>query len=192
MHTSQAGAGRARLIPPHPRNSSRARAGALAIGTCAVVFRFQQIIESSPQAGTEHAQFNGHLSRDCLRAFAGAHAAHPRAPTPRIAEMQFTRGTQSDSYRNCQLNCQGTLSDLEMTLQRTLKRVRFTRWKFLRASVRTFDFYKLAIASPVRSEKFPAKTNVFDAEKTKRFASGLHRKLLTKELKLINLVRCTA
>jgi hypothetical protein len=127
-----------------------------------------------------------------LRAFAGAHAAHPRAPTPRIVETQFTRGTQKDSYRNCQLNCLGTLSDLEMTIQRTLKRVRFTRWKFLRASVRTFVFYKLAIARPVCSPKFPAKTNVFDAKKTKRFASGLHQKILTKELKLINLVRCTA
>jgi hypothetical protein len=68
-----------------------------------------------------------------------------------------------------------------MTVQRTLERVRFRRWKFLRASVRTLVFYKLAIASPVRSEKFPAKTNVFDAEKTKRFARGLRRKMLTKD-----------
>jgi hypothetical protein len=107
-----------------------------------------------------------------LRALAGARAAHPRAPTPRIAETQFTRGTQSSSYRNARLNCLGTLSDLEMTLQRKLKRVRFTRWKFLRASVITFVFYKLAIARPVRSPKFPAKTIEFLAEKRKRFASG--------------------
>ena len=79
-----------------------------------------------------------------------------------------------------------------MTVPRTLKRVRFTRWKFLRASVRTFVFYKLAIARPVCSPKFPAKTNVFDAEKTKRFASGLRRKMLTKEMKLLDFVRCTA
>jgi hypothetical protein len=126
-----------------------------------------------------------------LRAFAGAHAAHPRAPTPRVAETQFTRGTHSDSYRNYQLNCLGKLSDLEMTLQRTLKRVRFRRWKFLRASVATFVFYKLAIARPVRSPKFPAKTNRFDAEKTKRFASGLRRKMLTRELKLLDFDRRT-
>jgi hypothetical protein len=106
--------------------------------------------------------------------------------------MQFTRGTQTDSYRNARLNCLGTLSDLEMTLQRTLKRVRFTRWKFLRASVRTFVFYKLAIARPVCSPKFPAKTNVFDAEKTKRFARGLRRKMLTIDLKQLGFVRCMA
>ena len=172
LNTSQARIDRARLIPPDPRNSSRARAGALAIGTCAVVLRFQQIIDSVPQAGIDHAQFNGHLSRGCLHSRAGARFVHSRAPTPQLAEMQFTRETQSDSYRNCRLNCLGKLSDLEMTLQRTLERVRFTRWKFLRASVATFVFYELAIARPVRSEKFPANTNVFAAKKTKRFASG--------------------